>query len=61
MQMQRARLLTFDRAEQSVTAAENTALRKCIATKSVLARMLAFVAVWALRAHAHAKQSCQHY
>eukprot|EP00973_Karenia_brevis_P080616 11184753-Karenia_brevis.AAC.1 len=61
MQMQRARLLALDRAKQSVAAAEDTALRKGIATKSVLARMLAFVTMWAIGAHAHAKQPCQHY
>ena len=56
VEMQRARLLCFDATEQCIRAPEDTTLGLSATAIDVLARMLPFVAMWALWAHPYAEQ-----
>ena len=59
VEMQRARLLCFDATEQCIRTPEDTTLGLGVTAIDVLARMLPFVAMRALRAHPYAEQACK--
>ena len=58
--MQRAGLLRLDAAYDAVTAPKDAALWQGVAAEAVLARVLAFVAMRAIRTHAHTQRSREH-
>ena len=61
VQVESARLLAFDTAEQRVDASEDTTLRLRVAAECILTRGGASVAVRALGAHAYAEELGQHH